>query len=68
MTDEETADVLRDTIDAYLNEVDPDYLDSDDLAWSLVHALRRATQQPAPPTPSLGEETAAPGRTGGAPG
>ncbi|MDA5284744.1 hypothetical protein [Streptomyces sp. Isolate_45] len=42
MTDDETADVLRDGIDAFLMEVDPEELDSDDLAWALVRALNRA--------------------------
>ncbi|MFB9594040.1 hypothetical protein [Streptomyces racemochromogenes] len=45
MTDDETADVLRETIDAYLTEVDPEDLDSDDLAWTLVSALRRARER-----------------------
>ncbi|MFB6524502.1 hypothetical protein [Streptomyces sp. NPDC056401] len=40
MTDDEKADVLRETIEAYLAELDTNEadLDSDDLAW----ALRRA--------------------------
>ncbi|MFD6879701.1 MULTISPECIES: hypothetical protein [unclassified Streptomyces] len=42
MTDDETADVLREGIEAFLTEVDPDEMDYDDLAWSLVRALRRA--------------------------
>ncbi len=42
MTDDETAEVLREAIDAYLAEVDPEDLDFDDLAWVLVNALGRA--------------------------
>ncbi|MCB5181870.1 hypothetical protein [Streptomyces antimicrobicus] len=56
MTDDVMADVLRDTIEAYLTEVDLEYLDSDDLAWNLVYALRRAGQQPAAASaPSVSE-------------
>ncbi|MGW6617844.1 hypothetical protein ACWGA0_30875 [Streptomyces erythrochromogenes] len=47
MTDDERADALRDGIDAYLGEVDPEDLDSDDLAWTLVNALRRAEERAA---------------------
>ncbi|MFD6892886.1 hypothetical protein [Streptomyces sp. NPDC059957] len=47
MTDDEKADVFRETIDAYLAEVDTDDadLESDDLAWTLVRALRRAEER-----------------------
>ncbi|MFI6006916.1 hypothetical protein ACIA98_42435 [Streptomyces sp. NPDC051366] len=47
MNDDESADVLRAAIDAYLTEVGPEELDSDDLAWVLVNALRRATERRA---------------------
>ncbi|MET9607082.1 hypothetical protein ABZZ17_18690 [Streptomyces sp. NPDC006512] len=46
MTDDEIADVLRDGIDAFLTEVDPEDLDADDLAWALVRRLRRAETAP----------------------
>ncbi|MEU3774341.1 hypothetical protein AB0F11_14280 [Streptomyces sp. NPDC032472] len=44
MTDDEKQSVIMGTIDAYLAEVDTDAeeLDSDDLAWAIVHALRVA--------------------------
>ncbi|MFD8955292.1 hypothetical protein ACFV0B_41300 [Streptomyces xanthophaeus] len=47
MTDDEKADVFRETIEAYLTEVDAEgaELESDDLAWSLVTALHRAEEQ-----------------------
>ncbi|MET9694835.1 hypothetical protein ABZY81_41705 [Streptomyces sp. NPDC006514] len=48
MTDDEKADVLREAIEAYLGEVDAEDLDSDDLAWTLVHALRRAEAAKTP--------------------
>ncbi|MFE5720608.1 hypothetical protein [Streptomyces erythrochromogenes] len=44
----ETADVLREAIEAYLGEVDADDLDSDDLSWTLVDALRRAEAGKSP--------------------
>lgn len=47
MTDDETADVLRKAIDAYLEEVDPEDLDSDDLSWVLVNALSAAGAEKA---------------------
>ncbi|MFD7079084.1 MULTISPECIES: hypothetical protein [unclassified Streptomyces] len=47
MNDDETADALREAIDAYLTEVDPEDLDSDDLAWALVNALRNARERQA---------------------
>ncbi|WP_159040709.1 MULTISPECIES: hypothetical protein [unclassified Streptomyces] len=47
MTDDEKADVLRDAIDAYLGEVHPDDLDSDDLSWVLVTALDQAEKKAA---------------------
>ncbi|MFI9064472.1 hypothetical protein ACIGQE_21815 [Streptomyces sp. NPDC053429] len=54
MTDTETADVLREGIDAYLREVDPEALDSDDLAWVLVAVLGRARErQAAEPGPEF---------------
>ncbi|MEU3726580.1 hypothetical protein [Streptomyces sp. NPDC031705] len=41
MTEDEKQSVIMQTIDAYLAEVDTDEaeLDSDDLAWAIVHAL-----------------------------
>ncbi|MFJ4866952.1 hypothetical protein [Streptomyces sp. NPDC088748] len=42
MTDDEKADVLREAIEAYLGEADAEELDSADLSWTLVDALRRA--------------------------
>ncbi|MEW2374194.1 hypothetical protein AB0940_33280 [Streptomyces sp. NPDC006656] len=47
MTDNETADVLREAIDAYLGEVEPEDIDSDDLAWVLVAELGRARKRQA---------------------
>jgi hypothetical protein len=39
---EQLADVLRDALDAYFQEVGPQDTDTDDLAWTLVTALKRA--------------------------
>ncbi|MEU5660934.1 hypothetical protein ABZ802_35755 [Streptomyces sp. NPDC047737] len=36
------ADVLRDALDAYFTEVDPEDADTDDMAWTLVRAIERA--------------------------
>ncbi|MFE2274576.1 hypothetical protein ACFXB4_35830 [Streptomyces lavendulae] len=47
MNDDETADVLREAIDAYLTEANPEDLDADDLAWNLVNALRSARERQA---------------------
>ncbi|MFE9413910.1 hypothetical protein ACFYN0_34770 [Streptomyces sp. NPDC006704] len=47
MTDDEMADVLRDGIGSYLTEVDEDDLDAEDLAWTLVRALNRASRRRA---------------------
>ncbi|GAA3282982.1 hypothetical protein [Streptomyces lavendulae] len=45
MTDDDLADALRDAIDTYLTDVDPHELESDDLSWTLVRALRRAEER-----------------------
>ncbi|MFJ8010922.1 hypothetical protein [Streptomyces sp. NPDC096339] len=44
MTEDEKQSVIMQTIDAYLAGVDTDAadLDSDDLAWAIVHSLRVA--------------------------
>ncbi|MFB7982774.1 hypothetical protein [Streptomyces vinaceus] len=47
MNDDETADVLREAIEAYLTEADTEELDADDLAWNLVNALRSARKRQA---------------------
>ncbi|MFD4866229.1 hypothetical protein [Streptomyces sp. NPDC058412] len=43
-TDDEKAEVLREAIEAYLDAVGDEDLDSDDLSWTLVNALRRAEE------------------------
>ncbi|MFD9007752.1 hypothetical protein [Streptomyces sp. NBC_01232] len=48
MTDDEKAEVLREAIEAYLGEVDAEDLDSDDLSWTLVNALRSAEAAKSP--------------------
>ncbi|MET9804908.1 hypothetical protein [Streptomyces sp. NPDC006368] len=40
--DEKTVDVLVEAIDRFFREVDPDEFESEDLAWSLLRALKRA--------------------------
>ncbi|MFF6888584.1 hypothetical protein ACFY9F_36015 [Streptomyces sp. NPDC012421] len=40
--DEETAAILSEAIDRFFEEVDPDSFESDDLAWTLVRALKNA--------------------------
>ncbi|MEV7835362.1 hypothetical protein AB0P12_32780 [Streptomyces subrutilus] len=42
MTDDDKAGVISGIIDSYLSEVDEDQLDSDDLAWALLHGLSKA--------------------------
>lgn len=44
MTDDDTADVLRDAIDAYF---DIEETDTDDLVWVLVRALWQAEEKAA---------------------
>ncbi|WP_438297886.1 hypothetical protein [Streptomyces sp. HUAS TT7] len=34
------ADTIREAVEAYLTEVDPDELDADDLAWTLVRWIK----------------------------
>ncbi|MEU5069873.1 hypothetical protein AB0G95_38250 [Streptomyces virginiae] len=48
LPDDEKADVLREGIEDYLGEVDAEDLDADDLAWTLVNALRRAEAAKSP--------------------
>lgn len=42
MDDEKTVAVLVETIDRFFEEVDPDDFESEDLAWTLVRAMKRA--------------------------
>ncbi|MEU3778908.1 hypothetical protein AB0F11_38040 [Streptomyces sp. NPDC032472] len=44
MTDDEKASVIMEAIEAYLAEVNPEDLDSDDLSWTIVRALSRASR------------------------
>lgn len=41
--DEKTVAVLVKTIDQFFEEVDPDDFESEDLAWTLVRAMKRAS-------------------------
>ncbi|MEU4924607.1 hypothetical protein AB0G29_35300 [Streptomyces parvus] len=43
MDDEKTVAVLVKTIDQFFEEVDPDDFESEDLAWTLVRAMKRAS-------------------------
>lgn len=43
-TSDALADILRSTLDAYFEEVDPEEADTDDMAWTLVRAIERAAR------------------------
>ncbi|MGW2599530.1 hypothetical protein [Streptomyces klenkii] len=41
MTDDDQAEVIAATIDAFFEEVDVEAFESDDLAWAIVRALKK---------------------------
>ncbi|MFF9345320.1 hypothetical protein ACF1CG_36875 [Streptomyces sp. NPDC014773] len=40
--DEQTAAILAEAIDRFFEEVDADDFESEDLAWALIRAMKRA--------------------------
>jgi hypothetical protein len=46
VTDDELAEVISSAADNYFAEVDPEDADTDDLAWTIVHAMKRAAGKP----------------------
>jgi hypothetical protein len=42
LTDDQLANIIRDALDAYLNEVEPGDEDTDDMAHVITRAIRKA--------------------------